>query len=1059
MRRCISSRSIRRGQRALKVPQARSRVIQLHFSAWFIRRPVATLLLMLALFFVGIASYTQLPIAGVPQIDVPTISVSTTLPGASAETIATGVTAPLERALANLPGVLSITSTSSLGASSIDVQFELSRSVDAAAVDVQTAINTALGDLPKELPHPPTFEKANPADALLMSIAVYSDTLPIAAVDNYAENYLTPQIARVIGVGLVDYHGQQKPAIRVQADPGRLTGLGLSLEDLRQLIAASTVNGPKGTLSSDRRSLTLDTNDQLEHAAEYADLIIQTHNGVVTRLRDIANVIDSVEDVKQSAWLGRHRCIIIDVHKQVGFNVNATVERVKALLPRLRSDLPASIHLTLLADRTQAIRSSVKDVQFTLLITCVLVVFVVFLFLGDIRATVIPAVTIPLSLAGAMAAMYLLGYSLDNVSLMALTVSVGFIVDDAIVMLENVLRHVESGEDSLTAALRGSQEIGFTIVSMTISLVAVFIPVLFMGGIVGRLFREFAGTATVAILISGLVSLTLTPMMCAHFLRRTDTPSEPRFHVSAKRWFDRVVHRYGTGLRWAIAHQPIVLGVLCLTVAITVSLYIWIPKGFFPQQDNGLIAGVTEAPPDVSFSTMAQRMRELADRVSRDDDIQDVYFWIEGDPSLNIGRLLIDLKPFGERHSSVYEVMDRINSRVRGMPDIALHMQARQDLQVGARVSKTQFQYTLRDPNLAELQHWAPVLLKTLRSIPQITDVEADIDPSAPRVTIKLDRDAMARLGVTTQSVDDTLYDAYGQRQVASFYTQVNVYRTILEVAPQFQLDENALARLYVPSLTASPVPLAAVSRLEFSAAPLTVNHDGQFPAVTLSFNLAKGASLGDAVDAIKAKERSFGAPAGLSSVFSGSASAFQESLAGQPFLIAAALFAIFVVLGILYESFIHPLTILSTLPSAGIGGLLALMLLQYDFSLIALIGVILLIGIVKKNGIMMVDQALVLEAQNLPPEEAIYEASLRRFRPIMMTTMVALLGALPLAFGSGAGSELRRPLGIVMVGGLLLSQVLTLFTTPIIYLYMDRIVARIAASRSGVPRQSSPAP
>ena len=1015
---------------------------------------------MLAVFFVGIASYTQLPIAGVPQIDVPTISVSTTLPGASAETIASGVTAPLERALANLPGVLSITSTSSLGSSSIDVQFELSRSVDAAAVDVQTAINTALGDLPKDLPHPPTFEKANPADALLLSIAVYSDTLPIAAIDDYAENYLTPQIARVIGVGLVDYHGRQKPAIRVQADPGRLTALGLSLEDLRQTIAESTLNGPKGTLNSDRRSLTLDTNDQLEHAAEYADLIIQSHNGVVTRLRDVGSVMDSVEDVKQSAWLGTHRCVIIDVHKQAGFNVNATVQRVKDLLPRLQGDLPASVHMTLLADRTQTIRSSVKDVQVTLLITCLLVVLVVFLFLGDLRATVVPAVTIPLSLAGAMAAMYLLGYSLDNVSLMALTVSVGFIVDDAIVMLENILRHTESGEDPLSAAFRGSREIGFTICSMTLSLVAVFIPVLFMGGIVGRLFREFAGTATVAILISGVVSLTLTPMMCAHFLRPTPSRSESRFHAFAGHWFERLARKYAHGLRWAIAHQPIVLGVLCLTIAITVSLYIWIPKGFFPQQDNGLIAGVTEAAPDVSFSTMAQRMRELADRVQRDEDIQDTYFWIEGDPSLNIGRLLIDLKPFGERHSSVYEVMDRINSRVKGMPDIALHMQARQDLQVGARVSKTQFQYTLRDPNLAELHRWAPVLLKTLRSIPQIKDVEADVDPSAPRVTIKLDRDAMARLGVTTQAVDDTLYDAYGQRQVASYYTQVNVYRTILEVAPQFQLDENALARLYVPSRTGSPVPLGAISHLERSAAPLTVNHDGQFPAVTLSFNLAKGVSLGEAVDAIKAKERSIATPPGLSAVFAGSANAFQESLAGQPFLIAAALFAIFVVLGILYESFIHPLTILSTLPSAGIGGLLALMLLQYDFSLIALIGVILLIGIVKKNGIMMVDQALVMEGQGASRENAIYEASLQRFRPIMMTTMVALLGALPLAFGSGAGSELRRPLGIVMVGGLLLSQVLTLFTTPIIYLYMDRVVRMTArGSRSAESRSiASPA-
>jgi hydrophobe/amphiphile efflux-1 (HAE1) family protein len=1014
-----------------------------NFSAWFIRRPIATSLLVLAIVFVGIASYTQLPIAGVPQIDVPTISITTDLPGASAETIAAGVTAPLERAVANLPGVISITSTSSLGSSGIDVQFDLSRSVDAAAVDVQTAINTALGDLPKNLPHPPTFEKVNPADALLMSIAVYSDTLPIAAIDDYAENNLTPQIARVRGVGFVDYHGRQKPAIRIQADPGRLFALGLTLEDLRQRIGESTLNGPKGTLNSARRSVTLDTNDQLEHAAEYADLAIATGNGVVTRLRDIGTVLDSVEDIKQSAWVGTHHAVIIDVHKQAGFNINATVERVKALLPRLQRDLPASVHMTLLADRTQTIRSSVKDVQITLLITCLLVVLVVYLFLGDVRATVIPALAIPLSLFGSMAAMYLLGYSLDNVSLMSLTVSIGFVVDDAIVMLENILRHVEEGQDPLTAALRGSQEIGFTICSMTISLVAVFIPVLFMGGIVGRLFREFAGTATVAILVSGLVSLTLTPMLCAYFIRPMGTQSGTPMHDSVKQRFDRIVHLYGRGLRWAIAHRRIMLGIMCITVAITVCLYVYIPKGFFPQQDNGLISGVTEAAPDVSYSTMEVRMRALADTVRRDEDIQDVYFWVEGDPSTNIGRMLIDLKPFGARRSSVYEVIDRINKRVKGLPDIAIHLQARQDLQVGARVSKTQFQYTVRDPDLPELHHWAPVLLKILRSIPQIQDVEADIDPSAPRLNIRLDRDTMARLGVTTQSVDDTLYDAYGQRQVASYYTQVNVYRTILEVEPKFQLDENALARLYVPSQLGSPVPLGAISHLERSAAPLTVNHDGQFPAVTLSFNLAKGASLGDAIDAIKSKQQSFGAPPGLTSIFAGSAGAFQESLAGQPFLIGAALLAIFIVLGILYESCIHPLTIISTLPSAGIGGLLALMLLHYDFSLIALIGVILLIGIVKKNGIMMVDQALVLEAQNQSPENAIYEASLKRFRPIMMTTMVALLGALPLAFGSGAGSELRRPLGIVMVGGLLLSQALTLFTTPIIYLYMDRIVTR----------------
>ena len=1016
---------------------------RLNFSAWFIRRPIATSLLMLAILFLGAASYTQLPIAGVPQIDVPTISITTDLPGASAETIAAGVTAPLERALAYLPGVISITSTSYLGSSSIDVQFDLSRTVDSAAVDVQTAINTALGDLPKNLPHPPTFEKVNPADALLLSIAVWSDVLPIAAVDDYAENALAPQIARILGVGLVDYHGRQRPAIRVQADPGHLYSLGLTLEDLRQRIGESTVNGPKGTLDSERRSVTLDTDDQLEHASAYGDLIIATHSGLVTRLRDVGRVLDGVEDVKQSAWLGARRAVIIDVHKQVGFNVNATVEKVKAVLPGLQRQLPASVHMALLADRTQTIRSSVKDVQITLLITCVLVVLVVFVFLGDVRATVIPALAIPLSLFGSMAAMYALGYSLDNVSLMSLTVSIGFVVDDAIVMLENILRHVESGEDPFTAALQGSREIGFTIVSMTLSLIAVFIPVLFMGGIVGRLFREFAGTATVAILVSGLVSLTLTPMLCAYYIRRAGSVPNGRFHDWFSRWFEARLHSYGRGLQWAIAHRRLVLGLMFVTVVLTVGLYIRVPKGFFPQQDNGLISGVTEAAPDISYAAMVSRMQALANVVRRDEDIQDVYFWVEGSPSINIGRMLIDLKPFGARRSSVYAVMDRINARVKGLPDIALYLQARQDLQVGARTSKTQFQYTLRDSNLSELRHWAPLLLEVLRGLPQLRDVAADIDPSAPRLSIRLDRDAMARLEVSTQSIDDTLYDAYGQRQVASYYTQVNVYRTILEVEPQFQLDETALARLYVPSRTGTPVPLGAVSHFERSAAPLSVNHDGQFPAVTLSFNLAKGISLGEAIDAIRSKEHSLSVPEGLRSEFAGSAGAFQASLAGQPFLIGAALLAIFIVLGILYESYIHPLTIISTLPSAGIGGLLALMLLHYDFSLIALIGVILLIGIVKKNGIMMVDQALVLESLDETPENAIYQASLKRFRPIMMTTMVALLGALPLALGSGAGSELRRPLGIVMVGGLLLSQALTLFTTPIIYLYMDRLAAR----------------
>jgi hydrophobe/amphiphile efflux-1 (HAE1) family protein len=1012
----------------------------LNFSAWFIQRPIATFLLMLGILFIGIASYLQLPIAGVPQVDIPTISVSASLPGASAETVATSVTSPLERALAILPGVASITSSSSLGSSSITVQFDLARSVDAAAVDVQSAINAASGDLPKNLPHPPTFEKKNPADALLMTIAVYSDNMPIGAVDDYVENYLTPELGRVRGVGAIDYHGQQKPAVRIQVDPGRIAALGLTLEDVRQRVAAATANGPKGTLSDARRSLTLDTNDQLAKSAEYGAIALTSNNGATVRLRDVGAVVDSVEDVKTSSWLGSHQAVLIDVHKQVGFNINDTVASVKAVLPGLQRRLPPSVHLVLLGDRTQTIRSSVADVQASLAFTCVLVILVVYVFLGSWRATLIPAIVIPLSLFGTMAVMYVLGYTLDNVSLMALTISIGFVVDDAIVMLENILRHIEAGEAPGAAARRGSGEIGFTIFSMTISLVAVFIPVLFMGGLVGRLFREFADTAAIAILISGVVSLTLTPVLCSMLLTAHSEP-RGRFHQWCEAGIERMRQAYARSLAVVLRHQALTLAVMLATVALTVGLYAAIPKGFFPQQDNGLIAGVTEASPDISYPAMLTRMQALAEVVKRDEDIQNVYFWIEGDPSINVGRMLIDLKPFELRKASVYEVMDRIKQRARGMPEIVLHLQARQDLQVGARVGKTQFQYTLRDTKLAELNEWTPKMLDALRALPQLRDVEGDTEPTAPRLQIALDRDAMAWLGVTTQAVDDTLYDAFGQRQVASFYTQVSVYRVILEVGPGYQLDQAALGRIYVSGKGGAPVPLAAFSALSMSAAPLTVNHDGQFPAVTLSFNLAPGTALGEAIDAINLKERSIGKPDGLTTVFSGSAQAFQDSLANQPFLIAAALLAIFIVLGVLYESVIHPITIMSTLPSAGIGGLLALMLLHYDFSLIALIGIILLIGIVKKNGIMMVDVAITEEAGGLAPAEAIYKACLLRFRPIMMTTMAALLGALPLAIGSGAGSELRRPLGIAMVGGLLLSQVLTLYTTPVVYLYMDKVV------------------
>jgi hydrophobe/amphiphile efflux-1 (HAE1) family protein len=1022
----------------------------MNVSAPFIVRPTATTLLVIGLSLLGLVAYFLLPIAGVPQVDIPTVQISARLPGANAETMATSVAAPLERQLSLISGVTSMSSASSLGQTSIQVEFDLGRSLDGATQDVQSAINAAGGQLPKNLPNPPTYEKVNPADALLMSIAVTSPDLPIAKVDDYVENYLAPQISRITGVGMVDFHGQQKPAVRVQINPSVAAAMGLSLEDVRSAIGTATVNAPKGTLDGRRQSLTLDTTDQIFDASAFNSVIVAYRNGAPVRISDLGKAVNGVEDVREAAWLNGERAVIIDVHKQPGYNVNQTVQLVKDALPGLQRTLPPSIVVRVLGDRTQTIRASVGDVQFTMAISIGLVVLVMFLFLRNSRATLIPSVTIPVSLLATCAVMYLVGYTIDNVSLMALTIAVGFIIDDAVVMVENIIRHIEAGERPLQAALIGAQEIGFTILSMTFSLIAVFLPLLLMGGLIGRLFREFAVTVSVAIAISGIVALTLTPMMCGWLLRPDDNHGHPkiagRIETLLDAAFTRSLDAYAACLRWTLRHRLTMIAVMAVTLAATALLYIAIPKGFFPQQDNGTIQGTAEAAQDISYTAMVERVHELAKVVMADPDVQTVYYWVGANPTVNSARLMIDLKPLSQRKSSATDVVNRLRKSTARVPAIAFFAQARQDVQIGARVSKTQYQYTLQDPDVAELFKWAPIVLAKLSSLPELQDVTGDLQATAPRMMLTIDRDAIGRLGISPQAIDDTLYDAFGQRQVATIFGQLDQHRVILEATPASQEDASSLEKLYVPSATATGqmVPLSVLTKSEMSVSPLTINHQDMFPSVTLSFNLAPGHSLGEAITAIQNVEQTLAKPAALTALYQGSAKVFETSLATQPYLIAAAIIAVYIVLGILYESFIHPITILSTLPSAGVGAFLALIALGYDFSLIALIGVILLVGIVKKNAIMMIDFALVGERQrNLTPEQSIYEACLMRFRPIMMTTMAALLGSLPLALGSGAGSELRRPLGIAIVGGLLLSQFLTLFTTPIIYIYLSKLTRR----------------
>jgi hydrophobe/amphiphile efflux-1 (HAE1) family protein len=1022
----------------------------MNLSQPFIERPVATSLLMLALLLVGIVAYPLLPVAPLPQVDFPTIQVSASLPGASPETMAAAVAAPLERQLAQISGVTQLTSTSYLGSTSITAQFDLNRNIDGAAQDVQSAINAASGQLPKNLPSAPSYRKVNPADSPILIYAVHSDALPLTRVDDYAENVLAQQLSQVAGVAQVTLGGQQKPAVRVQVDPAKLASLGIGFEDVSAVITSASVNAAKGSLNGDKHNLTIYDNDQLTSAAPWNDVIVSYKNGAPVRIRDIGRAVEGAENAFLGAWQNGKPGILLIVFKQPGANVIDTVENVRTALNQISATMPPSIELNQIIDRTTTIRASVKDVEFTLMLAIALVVMVMFLFLRNLRATLIPSITVPLALLGTAAVMYALGYSIDNLSLMGLTIAVGFVVDDAIVMLENIHRHIEAGVPPMQAAIRGAREVGFTILAMSISLVAVFIPLLLMGGIVGRLFRELAVTVSLAIAISAVVSLTLTPMMCSRYLRPEKEQRRGRLYVTLERAFERTQSAYERGLDFVLRRQQLTLFAFVATVVLTGSLYVFVPKGFFPQQDTGIITGVAEGAQDVSFAEMARLMRSLTDVVSRDPDVASWAAFVGGGRAQNNGQVFMSLKPRDERTASADQIIARLQSQLAHVPGAKLFLQAAQDLNLGGRAARTQYQYTLRDADLDELNTWAPRLQAALEKLPQLSSVATDQQTNGPTLSLTIDRDQAARFGISPEVIDQTLYDAFGQRQVSQYFTQLNSYRVILEVDPALQGDPGTLEKIRITSpLTGEPVPLSAFVRYDtHPLAYLSVSHQGQFPAVTLSFNLAPGVALGDAVKAIQATAAQMGMPATVSGSFQGAAQAFQASLASQPYLILAALVAVYIVLGILYESYIHPLTIISTLPSAGLGALLTLLLFRTDLSVVALIGVILLIGIVKKNGIMMVDVALQLHReQHLQAEPAIRQACLLRFRPIMMTTLAALLGALPLMLEHGTGSELRQPLGYALVGGLLLSQAMTLFTTPVIYLYLDRLNSKVEAA------------